>query len=109
MSFWSFRRRHREKKAQDESSRLNALCGKPVSYVCLRNSEGERVIGKSGFLNFADSRIIISCEGKVIFNKPAEEIVLGELMSKNGVTFTYKCADTCRNVTVIAYYSYYRK
>jgi hypothetical protein len=89
--------------------RLHMLCEKDVSYVVLRVLNGETIIGKNGYINLADGRVIISCEGKVVFDKALSDISVGELMSKNGATFTYIDEATQNKITVVAYYSYYRK
>jgi hypothetical protein len=106
-----FRRRQKRYEAEKTGQKLLELCEKPVKYVVLRDpaQHEETVIGKNGYINCSDGRIIISCEGKVVFDMPLEEISLGELMSKNGATFSYIDKKTNKKLTVIAYYSYYRK
>jgi hypothetical protein len=100
----------KKQKRDDGASRekLSYLCEKTVSYVVSRRRNDEAVIGKNGYINLAEGRIIICCEGKIIFDKPLDELSVGELMSKNGATFTYTGDDGVKT-TVIAYYSYYRK
>ena len=103
---------HSKKKALEaERERVTALCAKELQYVSLRDcaENTETVLGKAGYINFAEDRIMILCEGKLVFSRPLAELTVGELMSKNGTTFTYVDPDTGKRMTVVAYYSYYRK
>ena len=51
---------------------------------------------------------MILCDGSLVFSMPVSELTVGELLSKNGVTFTYT-DDSGKRMAVVAYYSYYRK
>ena len=99
----------RRKRAAEEDKRLERLCSKSVGYVTVRSGgdPGESVIGRAGYINRSDGRIIICCGGAVVFDRPQSELEVGELLSKNGVTFTFR--EGGAKSTVTAYYSYYRK
>lgn len=101
----------KKKKAEAERERIAALCAKDLQYVTLRDcaENTEVVIGKSGYINFSEDRIMILCDGKLVFSKPVSELAVGELLSKNGSTFSYTDNETGKRMTVVAYYSYYRK
>lgn len=98
------------KKAAAEQARIAALCSKDLQYVTLRDcaDNTETVIGKAGAINLKEEQVMILCDGVLVFSKPVSELTIGELLSKNGVTFTYQEPDGKR-MTVVAYYSYYRK
>lgn len=98
------------KKAAAEQARIVSLCSRDLQYVTLRDctDNTETVIGKSGAINFKEDQIMILCDGVLVFSKPVSELIIGELLSKNGVTFTYH-DPSGKRMTVIAYYSYYRK
>ena len=103
----------KKKKAEAERARITALCAKDLQYVTLRDcaENTEVVIGKSGYINYAvaEEMIYILCDGKPVFAKPVSELTVGELLSKNGSTFTYVDSETGKRMTVVAYYNYYRK
>ena len=101
----------KKKKAEAERERIAALCAKDLQYVTLRDcaENTEVVIGKSGYINFSEDRIMILCDGKLVFSKPVSELAVGELLSKNGATFSDTDNETGKRMTVVAYYSYYRK
>ena len=103
--------RSKKKTAAAEQERIAALCSKDIQYVterdCAENTE--TVIGKAGYINFSEGKIMILCDGSLVFSKPVSELTVGELLSKNGATFTYIDSDSGRRMTVVAYYSYYRK
>ena len=101
----------KKKKAEAERERIAALCAKDLQYVTLRDcaENTEVVIGKSGYINFSEDQIMILCDGKLVFSKPVCELTAGELLSKNGSTFSYTDKETGKRMTVVAYYSYYRK
>lgn len=89
--------------------KLAFLCGKEVSYVVKKSRDADIIIGKNGYINLCDGRVVICCGGRVVFDRPTGELTVGELMSKNGATFTYTNEDGISKTTVVAYYSYYRK
>ncbi len=88
---------------------LSRIGGKAVRYVAERRGFDpvEKVIGREGVINVGDGRIVISCGKDTPLDKPIEELTFGELLSKNGATFTYPDGD--ERVTVTAYYVDYRK
>lgn len=101
----------KKKKAEAERERIAALCAKDLQYVTLRDcaENTEVVIGKSGYINFGEEKIMILCEGQLVFSMPIADLTVGELLSKNGSTFTYVDKETGKRMTVVAYYNYYRK
>lgn len=101
-----FRRRERERLPVG----LQKLDGKLVSYAVRRETSGEVVIGKGGRICAATAQVELRFEdGSVPFSCPAATLEWGELLSKNGVLLTGDDRVTNRRVTVVAYYSYYRK
>ena len=99
-----------KRKARAEHDRIASLCSKELQYVTLRYcaANTESVIGKAGYINFSEEKIMILCDGSLVFSMPVSELTVGELLSKNGVTFTYT-DDSGKRMAVVAYYSYYRK
>lgn len=102
----------RRKKSLDSmgiDEMLKYICKKPVKYVSIRRATDptEEVLGKAGYINYKDGRVIISADMKIVLDRPVSELKVGELMSKNGATFSY--VEDGEKMTVIAYYSYYRK
>ena len=91
------------------SEALARISGKEVKYVAMRRGfdPSEKVIGREGVINCGDGRIVISCGKDTPLDMPIERLTFGELMSKNGATFTY--VDGEERVTVTAYYVNYRK
>lgn len=86
------------------------LDGKLVAYATRREPTGEVVIGKNGRLCAATDTLELRFEnGSVPFACPVQTLEWGELLSKNGVLLTGDDTVTGRRVTVVAYYSYYRK
>jgi hypothetical protein len=102
--------RGRMKASQQEHADLSFLVQKPIRYAARRigMDSTETILGKEGFINLHEGRIVISCENKVVLDRPISELTVGELMSKNGAVFTYTDEETGEKVSVIAYYSYYR-
>ena len=84
-----FARKPKRYEAEKTDQKLLELTKKKVRYVVIRDSRQntQTIIGKSGYINFSEGRIIISCEERVVFNMPLEEISICELLSKDGATF----------------------
>ena len=100
-----------KKKKQEAASPelLARINGKSLRYVT-RREEGdytESVVGKGGGLSVRDGAVIIVCDNGVVLKKPVEELVIGELLSRDGATFDY--TENGQKITVVAYYTYYRK
>jgi len=102
--------RRRAKTPDAAPGDMPFLFSKPVKYVSLRSGFDpvETIIGKHGYINLFEGRVVISCGNTVVFDMPANRLDIGELLSRDGATFTYEGENGGKN-TVIAYYSYYRK
>lgn len=85
------------------------ICGKTVKYVSLRCGfdPSEKIIGREGFINYSDGRVVICCGSSVALDRALADMTVGELLSKNGATFTFD--DGGQRVTVTAYYTHYHK
>ena len=90
---------------------LSYLCNRGIKYASLRTSGeyGEIILGRNGYINFCQERIIICCEGKKVFDRPIDDLTIGELLSKNGATFTFYNPDIHKKQIVTGYYTDYRK
>lgn len=91
---------------------LSRLRERQVKYVSLRKGKesSETIIGKDGVINLVDdSEIVIMCNNKVVFRYRLDRLKADELMSLAGVNLRYKDEVTGEDMTVIAYYKYYRK
>lgn len=100
----------RGEKKNKRPAGLDRIDGKLVAYAVRRGSTGETVIGKNGRICAATDTVELRFEnGSVPFSCPAETLEFGELLSKNGVLLTGDDTVTGRRLTVVAYYSYYRK
>lgn len=106
-----FKRRAPSKEGVHTDKGLAHLCNRSVKYVTVRKlgENGETVIGRSGYINCVDGRIIICCGSVVPFDRHLEELVVGELMSHNGATFTFVDQADGRKKTVTAYYTSFVK
>ncbi len=100
----------KQKQSQQEQADLSFLVHKPIQYVSRRvdGDYAETILGKDGFINLHDGRIIITCGNRVVFDRPLTELKVGELMSRNGAVFSYTDEETGERTSVIAYYVYYR-
>lgn len=99
-----------KKKDIPSAGLLARLDGKSLKYVSVRRGEDytESVVGKVGALNIRDGRVVISCDTGVVLNRSIAELTIGELLSNDGATFQYRDEQNIP-VTMIAYYTYYRK
>ena len=95
-------------KTADNLSVLEHVHGKTVKYTTIRGGENyaESVIGRYGSVHLKDGYVIINGENGVCFKKKLEDLVCGELLSKEGATFEYD--ESGVHYTVVAYYTYYR-
>ena len=101
----------RRAASREESGDLSRLADRAIRYAAVRVSgeNGERILGREGYLNCADGRVIICCGPRTVFDMPVEEVTVGELMSRNGATFTYRDPADGKKKTVTAYYTSYYK
>jgi len=91
---------------------LSRLRERQVKYVSLRKGmdNSETIIGKDGVINIIDdTEIAILCNTKTVFRHRLDRLRADELMSLAGVNLRYKDEATGEDMTVIAYYKYYRK
>ena len=106
MLFFGKKKKDHEVASPELLARIN---GKSLRYVT-RREEGdytETVVGKGGGLSVREGDVIVVCDNGVILKKPVSELVIGELLSRDGATFDY--IEEGRKITVVAYYTYYRK
>lgn len=96
----------------ENSLLLSRLNGRQVKYVSLRKGmeSGETIIGKDGVINIINNEeIAILCNTRIVFRHKLCEIKADELMSLAGVNLRYKDEANGQNISIIAYYKYYRK
>jgi hypothetical protein len=104
----------KKKLAKDPNSKqykwqmAEMVSGKHLRYVVERWENDEKVIGRNGSIGVKDDSLIVNTDTGIAFRGKVEEIVVSELLSKDGVVITGY--DTERNVerTVVAFYVYYR-
>ena len=104
----------KKKLAKDPNSKqykwqmTEMVSGKHLRYVVERWENDEKVIGRNGSIGVKDDSLIVNTDTGIAFRGKVEEIVVSELLSKDGVVITGY--DTERNAerTVVAFYVYYR-
>ena len=100
----------KKNKYEADAKLLGHIRGPAVKYVSLRRGDDpvEAVLGKNGAINFVNDRVTVVCEEGVVLDRPLSQTTVGELMSREGATFSFINDEGVRE-TVIAYYTYYRK
>lgn len=81
---------------------------KHIRYLTERCEDGERVIGRDGFISVVGDELVVTADGVDKFRTPVTSMSAWEFMSLQGVTITGFDAIAGRVRTVAAYYSYHR-
>ena len=102
--FWN-----KKKPPSADRKFILSLDGKHLKYIGERDSDqGERVIGKEGAINIVEDEVVIRSSEKQLFRCGINDVIAGELMSRDGVVFSGTDLLTGTRRSVIAYYKYYR-
>ena len=102
-----FGKRENSKKFKlEQAEKFNNLV---IESATERVNNEEILVGKSGSISMRKNRMIICCEGKVVFEGDIFEIIISELMSRNGIIIHGYDFETQSERTIVAHFSYYRK
>ena len=81
-----------------------------LAYVTQRREEGDRVLGKDGYIHVTDGgQLRIICGMDAVFECPVTEVSVSELFSLDGVMIEGDDRVSGEHRTVLAHYLYYRK
>ena len=99
----------KKKSSQPNAALLSRVNGQSLRYVTRRTGSDptETVVGKGGSLSIHDSHVIVACDEGVVAKIPLEQVQIGELLSGDGATVDFE--ENGIRVTLVAYYTYYRK
>ena len=87
-----------------------AVCGQHIKYVTEKRDNVDEVIGRNGGLNIRNDEFIVYASADVVFRCRIEELQIWELLSKDGVVLTGPDLEHGGvELTIIAYYVYYRR
>ena len=85
------------------------VSGKHLRYVVERFENDEKVIGRNGSIGVKDDCVVVNTDTGIVFRGRIEEIVISELLSKDGVVLTGRdLSMDGKERTVVAFYVYYR-
>ena len=104
----------KKKLAKDPNSKqykwqmAEMVSGKHLRYVVERWENDEKVIGRNGSIGVKDDSLIVNTDTGIAFRGKVEEIVVSELLSKDGVVITGYDIERNTERTVVAFYVYYR-
>ena len=106
-----FGRKSPSKEGVHTDKGLSFLCNRAIRYAAVRidGENGETVVGREGYINLTGGRVIICCSGKTVFDSELDGVIVGELMSHNGATFTYRDELDGKKKILTAYYTSYVK
>ena len=104
-----FKRKKDESSPEYRRAFAKRLENKHIRYVSHREDDTDTVIGKDGYITInADNQLLLSCEGHVVFRADIDQLIMGELMSLEGVILEAFDYEAGKDRKVIAYYKYYR-
>lgn len=105
----------KKKLAKDPNSKqykwqmAEMVSGKHLRYVVERFENDEKVIGRNGSIGVKDDCLVVNTDTGIVFRGRVEEIVVSELLSKDGVVITGADIEMGgKERTVVAFYVYYR-
>ena len=84
------------------------VSGKHLRYVVERFESDEKVIGRNGSIGVKDECLVVNTDTGIAFRGRVDDIVISELLSKDGVVITGYDVERCVERTVVAFYVYYR-
>ena len=85
------------------------VSGKHLRYVVERFENDEKVIGRNGSIGVKDECLVVNTDTGIAFRGRVEEIVVSELLSKDGVVIAGPDIERNGEIrTVVAFYVYYR-
>ena len=106
----------KKKLAKDPNSKqykwqmAEMVSGKHLRYVVERWENDEKVIGRNGSIGVKDDSLIVNTDTGIAFRGKVEEIVVSELLSKDGVVITGPDMENGgQERTIIAFYVYHRR
>lgn len=95
-----------KKFKREQAEKFNNLI---VESVTERINNEEILVGKAGSISRKDNRLIVCCEGRVVFEGDIFEISISELMSRNGIIIQGYDYEKGETRVIVAHFSYYRK
>ena len=85
------------------------VSGKHLRYVVERFENDEKVIGRNGSIGVKDDCLVVNTDTGIAFRGYVEQIVVSELLSKDGVVITGPDVERGgAERTVVAFYVYDR-
>jgi len=102
-----FRSKREKLDKSIENNVIAKLDGRKVKCVSKRNRNtyGETIVGKEGFINLNDGVLRICCGNDIVFTGTVDELQIYEFLSHNGVNIEGVNSEDGEKVHVVAYYS----
>lgn len=101
-----------KKKKSDTmtAEQIRALDKKPLRCVNMRDSDTykETRLGINGAVNVIGNEFVLVCEGVTVMRCDIDKVKIGELMSLDGITAKGFDKESGREISVIAYYEYWK-